>query len=208
MAPSKERRQRSILVYGYSTRGAMNKETKSTQQKAQPDYNRIARELLPCKRVAIVGNQGAGKTTLGRLLGDILQLEYVLLIKRPGQQQAIRERMARKERWVIDGDFGVLDLSDRIIYLEYPVTLCLWRAVKRAYGHIRLWSFTSPRVLLQIPPKLVQFFRDLGIIYKTSHDSYPGADSPGWMPDERTVTFTSPRQVKALLKALHSLKDL
>ncbi len=122
------------------------------QQKRQLDYSRIASELFRCKRVAIVGNQGAGKTTLGKRLGDILQLDYVLLIKRPGQQQAIRERMARKERWVIDGDFGVLDLSDRIIYLDFPVTLCLWRAVKRAYGHIRLWSFTSPRVLLRVPP--------------------------------------------------------
>ena len=158
--------------------------------------------------MAIVGNQGAGKTTLGKRLGDILQLDYVLLIKRPGQQQAIRERMARKERWVIDGDFGVLDLSDRIIYLDFPVTLCLWPAVKRAYGHIRLWSFTSPRVVLQVPAKTVQLFRDLGVIYKTSHDSYPGADSPNWMPDAHTITLTSPKQVNALLEALNSRKEI
>ena len=122
--------------------------------------------------MAIVGNQGAGKTTLGKRLGDILQLDYVLLIKRPGQQQAIRERMARKERWVIDGDFGVLDLSDRIIYLDFPVTLCLWRAVKRAYGHIRLWSFTSPRVLYG-SHRTLQLFRDLGVTYFTKAGKRP-----------------------------------
>lgn len=178
------------------------------QQKRQLDYSRIANELFRCKRVAIVGNQGAGKTTLGKRLGDILQLDYVLLIKRPGQQQAIRERMARKERWVIDGDFGVLDLSDRIIFLEFSVTLCLWRAIKRSYGHLRLWSFTSPRVFLQVPAKTVQLFRDLGVIYKTSHDSYPGADSPSWTPDDHTITLTSPKQVNALLEALNSRKEI
>jgi len=47
-------------------------------------------------------------------------------------------------------------------------------------------------VFLQVPAKTVQLFRDLGVIYKTSHDSYPGADSPNWMPDAHTITLTSP----------------
>ena len=175
------------------------------QQKRQLDYSRIANELFRCKRVAIVGNQGAGKTTLGKRLGDILQLDYVLLIKRPGQQQAIRERMARRERWVVDGDYGLLDLADRVIFLDFPLTLCLWRATKRAVYNLRLWSFASPGVLVQIVPKTLKLFGLLTEIFTASSRPCPGTASH-WVPDGHTITFTSPKQVDALLEALNSQK--
>jgi energy-coupling factor transporter ATP-binding protein EcfA2 len=173
-----------------------------------PDYGRIASDLFRCKRLAILGNQGAGKSTLAKNLGHVLQLDYVDIELRPsegGEATAIREHMVRQERWVIDGDFGLVDLTDRVIFLDFPLILCLCRATKRAIENLRLWSFDSPRVLLQIAPKTLELFGFLADIFKASSRPCPGTAS-SWMPNEHTITFTSPKQLDALLEALNSHK--
>ena len=175
-------------------------------QNRLPDYGCVASELFRCKRLAILGNQGAGKSTLAENLRDILRLDYVDIEWRPGDATAIRERMARQERWVVDGDFGLLDLADRVIVLDFPVTLCLWRATKRAIKNLRLWSDALPRVLVRIPPKTFELFGLLAIILKASSRPCPGTAS-NWVPNEHTITFTSPKQVDALLEALNSQKS-
>ena len=169
------------------------------------DYCRVAAELFLCKRLAILGNQGAGKSTLAEKLQDILRLDYVDIESRPGEETAIRERMARRERWVVDGDYGLLDLADRVIFLDFPLTLCLWRATKRAVYNLRLWSFASPGVLVQIVPKTLKLFGLLTEIFTASSRPCPGTASH-WVPDGHTITFTSPKQVDALLEALNSQK--
>jgi energy-coupling factor transporter ATP-binding protein EcfA2 len=172
-------------------------------QNGLPDYRRVAGELFRCKRLAILGNQGAGKSTLAEKLGDILGLDYVDIELRPGKAAAIRGRIVRQERWVIDGDYGLLDLADAVIFLDFPLTLCLWRATKRAIENLRLWSFVSPRVLVRIPPKTLGVFRLLAAIFKASSRPCPGTAS-NWRPNEHTITLTSPKQVDALLEVLNS----
>jgi energy-coupling factor transporter ATP-binding protein EcfA2 len=175
-------------------------------QNGRLDYHRVASELFRCNRLAILGNQGAGKSTLAKRLRDILRLDYVDMEVewRPGEAIAIRERMARQERWVVDGDFGLVDLADRVIFLDFPVTVCLWRATKRAIENLRLWSL-SPRVFALILPKTLELFGFLVVIFKTSFRPCPGTAS-NWVPNEHTITFTSPKQVGAMLEALNSQK--
>jgi energy-coupling factor transporter ATP-binding protein EcfA2 len=183
----------------------LKSKTKQTLQNGRPDYHRVASELFRCNRLAILGNQGAGKSTLAEKLRDILRLDYVDIEWRPGEATAIRERMARQERWVVDGDFGLLDLADRVIFLDFPVTLCLWRATKRAIENLRVWSLSSPRALVRIPPKTLELFGFLAAIFKDSSRPCPGTAS-NWVPNGHTITFTSPKQLDALLEALNSRK--
>jgi hypothetical protein len=177
------------------------------RQNALPAYRCVDSELFRCKRLAILGNQGAGKSTLAKKLGNMLQLEYVDVGWRrgePGEAMAVRKRMERQECWVIDGDYGLLDLADRVIFLDFPVILCLWRATKRATENLRLWSF-SPRMFAQLLPKTLELLKFLAVICKASSRPCPGTAS-GWVPNQHTLTFTSPKQVEALLKAVNSRK--
>jgi adenylate kinase family enzyme len=167
----------------------------------------VASELFRCKRLAIVGNQGAGKSTLAQKLGDILRLDYVDMGNCPDEPTTISERMARKERWVIDGDYGLIDLADRVIFLDFPVTLCLWRATKRAIKNLRGWSLASPRMLLQIPPKTLEVFAVLAAILNDSSRRCPGTVS-NCVPNGQTITFTSQKQVDAFLETLRSASQL
>ena len=100
------------------------------------------------KRIAIIGNQGAGKTTLARTLEGIMGIEYILvdwayIQKSQAEIDALYQRMANNEAWIIDGDFCLLPLADLVIYLDYPLYLCIWRALLRAFHWSRFSR--SPR---------------------------------------------------------------
>ncbi|WFL77001.1 AAA family ATPase [Altererythrobacter arenosus] len=97
-------------------------------------------------RVLVVGPCGAGKSTLARDLAEKLDLPLIHMDQlnwKPGWVESskaeVRERLGKvvaKERWVIDGTYGgTLDIrtprADTIVYLDYPITLCLLRVLKR-----------------------------------------------------------------------------
>ena len=164
----------------------------------QKDYQRIASELFHCKRLAIVGNQGAGKTTLAEKLANLLGIEFVEWY--PDQATAFQERLSRQERWIVDGEFGVLNHADQVIFLDFPLSLCLWRAAKRSlFG-----SIASPQKLRRIPSRLLRLLGLLSEIFKASSRPCPGTGS-SWMPNAETIVLTSPKQVDLLLDALHAL---
>jgi len=107
------------------------------------------------KRVLIIGNPGAGKSTLATRLGKILDLPVIHLDRyfwQPGWIQTESQKWRQKvlelisgERWIIDGNYrNTMDIripkADTIIWLDYSRSLCLWRAIKRiitGYGKNR-----------------------------------------------------------------------
>ncbi|PKP91542.1 MAG: topology modulation protein [Alphaproteobacteria bacterium HGW-Alphaproteobacteria-14] len=102
------------------------------------------------RRVLIIGPCGSGKSTLARELAPLLGLPLVHMDQlnwNPGwaetERAALRarvEEVVAGEAWLIDGNYGStlaprLERADTVIYLDFPITLCLWRLIRRVVTH-------------------------------------------------------------------------
>lgn len=111
------------------------------------------------KRLAIIGNAGAGKTTLSRILAAHYQLPLIhvdsiqfidgMLIRPHSESIATLGEIQARDSWLIDG-YGPLDilvnrleLADKIIFIDFPIWRHYWWALKR-----QIWSLWSPRAEL------------------------------------------------------------
>ncbi|HEX6289563.1 MAG TPA: DNA topology modulation protein [Herpetosiphonaceae bacterium] len=98
------------------------------------------------RKIMLIGPGGAGKSTLARHLGAILDIDVIHLDRlfwKPGwietpraEWRTLQQRLVQGERWIVDGNYGgTLDIrlaaADTIIFLDLPRWLCLWRVVKR-----------------------------------------------------------------------------
>src|SRR5918992_2213979 len=98
------------------------------------------------KRILVIGSGGAGKSTVARRLGQLLDLEVNHLDKfywKPGWVESPRDEwletvieLINRDSWIIDGNYsGTLELrlqkADTVVFLDMPRRLCLWRIVKR-----------------------------------------------------------------------------
>ncbi|MEX3008048.1 hypothetical protein [Hoeflea sp. TYP-13] len=98
------------------------------------------------KRILIIGNGGAGKTTLSKLLGQKLELPLVHLdelLWQPGWIETERQVFDRhlsmeleKEKWIIDGNYvrtlpQRLARADTVIFLDFNRWVCTARVIKR-----------------------------------------------------------------------------
>ena len=103
--------------------------------------------------MAIIGRGASGKSTLAVRLGEITGLPVIELDKifwQPGlvaiprdHWTAIQERLAAKERWIMDGDLGPYDVveirlraADTILFLDFsllPLRLASNSTIARAW---------------------------------------------------------------------------
>ena len=107
------------------------------------------------ERILIIGCGGAGKSTLARQMGEILNLPVVHLDKlfwHPGWVESskveidakIMAEMA-KPQWIMDGNYNRtlpqrVKYCDTIIYLDFSRVACLLGVLKRVittYGTVR-----------------------------------------------------------------------
>ena len=110
------------------------------------------------KRVVILGRGASGKSTLARRLGEITGLPVIELDKvfwRPGlaatprdQWVVVQERLVAEEGWIMDGDLGPSDVvevrlraADTIIFLDFSLVRCAWRAVLRSRERADFWRW-------------------------------------------------------------------
>ena len=110
------------------------------------------------KRVVILGRGAAGKSTLARHLGELTKLPVIELDKlfwQPGlvtigrdQWIAVQQKLARQERWIMDGDLGPYDAvevrlqaADTIIFLDFSLVRCAWRALRRSRERADFWRW-------------------------------------------------------------------
>jgi len=99
------------------------------------------------KRIAVIGSPGAGKTTFSKKLESKLQIPLYHLdyfyhdsnFSYAADTPAWREKVAEltnRPTWIIDGNYkSTFDIrfpkADTIIYLDYPRSVTLMRAIKR-----------------------------------------------------------------------------
>lgn len=101
-------------------------------------------------RVIIIGPCGSGKSTLARELAPRLGLPLVHMDQLGWQagwveteKAELNARLAEavaQDQWLIEGNYGSvlaprLARADTVIYLDFPIRLCLWRLVKRITTH-------------------------------------------------------------------------
>jgi adenylate kinase family enzyme len=102
------------------------------------------------QRILIIGPCGAGKSTLAMQLGPRLDLPVYHMDQlnwKPGwvesSKDEIRNKLAEvtaQKHWIIDGTYGGtlperLARADTVLYLDYPIRLCVMRLMKRIWTY-------------------------------------------------------------------------
>lgn len=169
--------------------------------------------LLKAKRIAVIGNQGAGKTTLAVKLSGILDIEFVEIYWRANitieqEAQAVKECTLQKESWIIDGDFGLLEFADTVIFIDFPLFLCLTGVIKRSLNYMKDWNFVSLKTYLQIPAKIVErvlFFKEV-IQYRSKDEPAMLAKIGISKQQQNKITLKSRKDAQLLIESLNLAK--
>jgi adenylate kinase family enzyme len=116
------------------------------------------RTLENMKRVVILGRGASGKSTLARRLGEITRLPVIELDKVFWQQgliatprdrwAVVQEKLVAEDGWIMDGDLGPYDIievrlraADTIIFLDFSLLRCAWRAFRRSRERADFWCW-------------------------------------------------------------------
>src|SRR3981081_1435027 len=108
------------------------------------------------RRVVILGPGASGKSTLALHLSEITGLPVIELDKvfwRPGlvatprdQWIKLQEQLVEENGWVIDGALGPYDsvevrlqAADTVIFLDFSLVRCVWRAIRRSRERADFW---------------------------------------------------------------------
>jgi adenylate kinase family enzyme len=108
------------------------------------------------RRVVILGPGASGKSTLAIHLSEVTGLPVIELDKvfwRPGLAATprdhwtkLQERLVEENGWIIDGDLGPYDAvevrlqaADTVIFLDFSLIRCAWRAMRRSRERADFW---------------------------------------------------------------------
>ena len=116
---------------------------------------KFKRTTKDMRRILIIGNAGAGKTTFARELALKLNIPLVHLDKlywtgewdhlSKEDFDTVLQGELEKPEWIIDGNFNRtiphrLNYCDTVIFFDFPAVKCLWGVTKRLiqnYGKSR-----------------------------------------------------------------------
>jgi adenylate kinase family enzyme len=102
------------------------------------------------RRVLIIGPCGSGKSTLARELAPRMGLPLTHMDQLGWQagwvetdKAQLNARLAEvlaHDTWLIEGNYGStlaprLERADTVLYLDFPIRLCLWRLARRIVTH-------------------------------------------------------------------------
>jgi adenylate kinase family enzyme len=165
------------------------------------------------KRIMIIGQPGSGKSTLARALGECTGLPVVHIDKIHWQSGWVERSKAEKTRlcreaeqqarWIFEGGhsatwFSRVARADMLIVLDRPVTLRLWRVLRRA---LRDLGKTRPDMAEGCPERLSSLPEFIRYIWTTRHANQRkmrllAAAAP---PDCRVVHLRSDGDVQRFL---------
>lgn len=102
-------------------------------------------------KIAIIGYSGSGKSTLARKLAKYYKVPVLFLDKvnfLPNWIERDRDEgrlivcdFMKNDSWVIDGNYSDffqkerLEQADKIIFLNFPRRICIYRALKRYFRY-------------------------------------------------------------------------
>lgn len=114
-------------------------------------------------RIVVYGSTSAGKTTVTKKLGRILNSEVVILddvfwgpnweTPTPESfQKRVREIISGKEKWVVDGNYSkvrplILPNATFAVFLDLPLYLILWRVFSRTISRNTIVKIHEPTSL-------------------------------------------------------------
>ena len=166
------------------------------------------------KKIVIVGCGGAGKSTLARELGQRLRLPVIhldALFWKPGwvmiPKDEERRRLAEllvEPAWVIDGNYNStmpirFEAADTIIFLDFPVWLCLWRVLKR---WLQYRGHSRPDMSPGCPEKLNWQFLGWVCLYRSIYRPKVLKRLAAYGQNRRVLIFEHPRQLTDFLCSL------
>src|SRR5206468_6698695 len=116
------------------------------------------RTLSNMKRVVILGRGASGKSTLARRLSELTGLPVIELDKvfwREGllatprdEWVSVQEKLVANHGWIMEGDLGPYDAvevrlraADTIIFLDFSLIRCAWRAILRSRERADFWRW-------------------------------------------------------------------
>jgi nicotinamide riboside kinase len=120
--------------------------------------NANLRKMKRMERVVILGRGASGKSTLARRLGDttglpVTEVDKIFwqpgLIATPRQRWIeMQEQLVVGDRWIMEGDLGPYDAvevrlraADTIIFLDFSLVRCAWRAIRRSRERADFWRW-------------------------------------------------------------------
>ena len=165
------------------------------------------------ERIIIIGCGGAGKSTLARKLGEMLDIPVVHLDKlfwKPGWVETTAEEFdallameLAKDHWIMDGNFNRtmperIKRCDTIIYLDFSRFACLTGMLKRiitTYGTVR------PDMGEGCPERIdLDFLKWVWNFNKNKRESYYKMLNEA--ENVETIVLKNRRAVKLFLKSL------
>ena len=166
------------------------------------------------QRIMVIGPCGAGKSTASGTLAETLNLRLIHLDKLhwsagwvEGDRDELHARLdpiMAQDRWIIDGNYkGSMDVrlerADTVVYLDYPIPLCFWRAVKR------VWKFhgkSRPDMTEGCPERFdLEFFL---YIINWNRDVRPKTEALLAQTQTPILRFKHPKALKAWLDTLEA----
>ena len=120
------------------------------------------------KKIVILGRGGAGKSTTAKRLSKITGIPQIELDKyswKPGlvatpidEWRKIQQKLTAGDSWIMDGDLGKYDAlevrmkaADTVIILNFPLYICLYRAIRRSKERSDFWWWLISWRLLSWP---------------------------------------------------------
>ena len=112
--------------------------------------------LTGMKRVVILGPGASGNSTLAKQLGEITGLRVIeldMIFWQPGLVRTPRDKsvelqlkLVGESGWIMDGDLGPYDAievrlraADTVIFLDFSLFRCAWRAIRRSREPVDFW---------------------------------------------------------------------